>query len=119
MKQRNVFLRAWDYLKHYRSAVFLSLFYTVFAAIMNVLEPYVLGLIMTEITQNVTEMMQGVPGAGINYRFILIWLVIYFFRGLLWQTTTYGSNYYITEAVQGAMHYIRRDLNSKLNKLPV
>lgn len=119
MKQRNVFLRAWDYLKHYRSAVFLSLFYTVFAAIMNVLEPYVLGLIMTEITQNVTEMMQGVPGAGINYRFILIWLVIYFFRGLLWQTTNYGSNYYITEAVQGAMHDIRRDLNSKLNKLPV
>lgn len=119
MKQRNVFLRAWDYLKHYRSAVFLSLFYTVFAAVMNVLEPYVLGLIMTEITQNVSQMMQGVPGAGINYRFILIWLVIYFFRGFLWQTTTYGSNYYITEAVQGAMHDIRRDLNAKLNKLPV
>lgn len=119
MKSQNVFKRTWGYLKKYRSTVFLSLFYTVFAAVMNVLEPFVLGLIITEITNNVIEIMAGVEGAGLNYPYILTWLVIYFFRGFMWQTTSYGSNYYITEAVQSAIYDIRSDLNSKLSRLPV
>lgn len=119
MKKQNVFSRTWDYLKNYRLEVFLSLFFTVFAAVMNVLEPFVLGLIMTEITNNVAAMAQGVAGASLNYPYILMWLVIYFLRGLLWQVTSYGSNFYIANAVQSAVQDMRHDLSAKLNRLPV
>ncbi|MBF6626768.1 ABC transporter ATP-binding protein [Aerococcaceae bacterium zg-BR9] len=119
MKKQNVFKRAWRYLQYYRGSVYLALFFTVFAAVMNVLEPFVLGLIMTEITNNVAAMVQGVEGAGLNYPYILMWLIIYFVRGFLWQVTSYGSNVYIANAVQSAVHDIRHDLSAKLNQLPV
>lgn len=119
MKSTNVFKRMWTYLKSYQSAIYLSLFYTVFAAVMNVLEPFVLGLIMTEITQNIAAMAQGMEGAGINYPYITKWLIIYFFRGFLWQATSYGANVYIANGVQSAIYDLRADLQAKLNRLPV
>lgn len=119
MKQRNVFLRAWDYLKVYKGAVFLSMFFTILASVMNVLEPFVIGLIMTEITNNVLDITRGVDGAGMNYGYILMWLIIYFIRGFLWQVGSYASNFYVADAVQSAIHDIRRDLSAKLNRLPV
>ncbi|MFK8243774.1 MULTISPECIES: ABC transporter ATP-binding protein [unclassified Facklamia] len=119
MKKQNVFKRAWHYLQDYRGSVYLALFFTIFAAVMNVLEPFVLGLIMTEITNNVAAMVQGVEGAGLNYPYILMWLIIYFVRGFLWQVTSYGSNVHIANAVQSAIHDMRRDLSAKLNRLPV
>lgn len=119
MKKQNSFIRIWHYLKHYKGSIWLSLFFTIFAAVMNVLEPYVLGIIMTEVANNVLAISQGVSDAGINYAFIAKWLIIYFFRGFLWQVTAYGSNHYITNGVQAAIQDLRSDLSAKLNRLPV
>ena len=52
MKNRSVFIRVWDYLRHYQSSVFLAVFLKTISAVMNALEPFVLGLIITELTKN-------------------------------------------------------------------
>ena len=49
MKQRNAFLRLWDYLRHYKGALFFAIFLKVLSSVMSVLEPFVLGLAITEL----------------------------------------------------------------------
>lgn len=86
---------------------------------MNVLEPFVLGLVMTELTANLLDMARGVNGAHINTAYIFSVLLLYFIRGLLYSIGSYGSNYFMTNAVQKSIRDLRQDLNEKINKIPV
>lgn len=119
MKQKNIFLRLWQYLKIYKSSLFLAIFLKILSSVMNVLEPFVLGLVMTELTANLLDMARGVNGAHINTAYIFSVLLLYFIRGLLYSIGSYGSNYFMTNAVQKSIRDLRQDLNEKINKIPV
>lgn len=67
MSKRNVFLRLWDYLQQYKGALFLAIFLKVFSSVMSVLEPFILGLAITELTANLLDMAHGVAGASYQY----------------------------------------------------
>ena len=86
---------------------------------MNVLEPFILGLVMTELTANLINMARGVQGAHLNIRYITMILFLYFLRGLLYSIGSYGSNYFMTNAVQKSIYDLRHDLSEKINKIPV
>lgn len=119
MKQRNAFLRLWDYLRHYKGALFFAIFLKVLSSVMSVLEPFVLGLAITELTTNLIDMAKGIPGAHINTTYIGVILVLYFLRGLLYELGSYGSSYFMTNAVQNSIRDLRHDLSEKINKIPV
>ena len=119
MTKRNVFLRLWDYLQHYKGELFLAIFLKVISSVMSVLEPFVLGLAITELTSNLLDMARDVSDAHINISYIAIILVLYFLRGLCYELGSYGSNYFMTNAVQKSIHDLRRDLSEKINKIPV
>lgn len=119
MKQRNAFLRLWDYLRHYKGALFFAIFLKVLSSVMSVLEPFVLGLAITELTTNLIDMAKGIPGAHINTTYIGVILVLYFLRGFLYELGSYGSNYFMTNAVQNSIRDLRHDLSEKINKIPV
>lgn len=119
MKQRNAFLRLWDYLRHYKGALFFAIFLKVLSSVMSVLEPFVLGLTITELTANLIDMAKGIPGAHIDTTYIGVILVLYFLRGLLYELGSYGSSYFMTNAVQNSIRDLRHDLSEKINKIPV
>ncbi|MGT2948019.1 ABC transporter ATP-binding protein [Streptococcus devriesei] len=119
MKDKNVFLRLWHYLKNYKSSLFLAIFLKILSSVMNVLEPFILGLVMTELTANLVDMAKGVKGAHINTAYIFGILLLYFLRGLLYSIGSYGSNYFMTNAVQKSIRDLRQDLSEKINKIPV
>ena len=119
MSKRNVFLRLWDYLQQYKGALFLAIFLKVFSSVMSVLEPFILGLAITELTANLLDMAHGVVGAHINISYIAMILALYFLRGLGYELGSYWSNYFMTDAVQKSIHDLRRDLSEKINKIPV
>lgn len=119
MKENNVFLRLWKYLKKYKTSLFLAIFLKVLASFMNVLEPFILGLAITELTANLVDIAKGVEGAHLNVSYIVIILVIYYLRGLVYQIGSYGSNYFMTNAVQKAIRDLRHDLSQKINHIPV
>lgn len=119
MKQRNAFLRLWDYLRHYKGALFFAIFLKVLSSVMSVLEPFVLGLAITELTANLIDMAKGIPGAHINTTYIGVILMLYFLRGLLYELGSYGSSYFMTNAVQNSIRDLRHDLSEKINKIPV
>lgn len=119
MKKKTVFLRLWYYLKTYKGSLFLAIFLKILSSVMNVLEPFILGLVMTELTANLIDMARGVQSAHLNIRYITMILFLYFLRGLLYSIGSYGSNYFMTNAVQKSIYDLRHDLSEKINKIPV
>ena len=97
----------------------MAVFLKIFSSVMSVLEPFVLGLAITELTSNLMDMAHGVAGAHLNISYIAIILVLYFVRGMGYGLSSYGSNFFITKAVQKTIHDLRRDLSEKINKIPV
>lgn len=118
MKTEKVYKRLWNYLRNYRGSLFLSIFFKVLSAAMNALEPMIFGLIITEITANVKDMMMGVAGAGINYPYLMTVLVIYYFRGTLYSVGSWYANVFITRAVQSTVRDLRREMSQKINHIP-
>ena len=119
MKTQSSLARLWSYLKAYRFSVFFAVFLKVLSVVMSVLEPFVLGLAITELTKNILDMANGLAGAGINTGYIGTVLVIYLFRGLLYELGSYYSNYFMTNAVQSMTQDLRNEMTEKINRIPV
>lgn len=118
-EKRSSFVRLWGYLKTYRYAVIFATLLKILSVVMSVVEPYILGLAITELTANLTDMMKGVPGAQINASYVGWVMIIYLFRGVLYELGSYFSNYYMTNAVQSTIEDMRNDLSEKINCIPV
>ena len=86
---------------------------------MSVIEPYILGLAITELTANLTDMARGVAGAQINVGYVGWVIVVYLFRGVLYELGSYYSNYFMANAVQSMIEDMRNDLSKKINRIPV
>ena len=119
MKQQSSLARLWRYLKAYRFSVFFAVFLKIVSVIMSVIEPFVLGLAITELTRNLLAMANGVAGAGINTSYIAVILVIYLLRGLFYELGSYYSNYFMTNAVQSMIQDLRNEMSEKINRIPV
>ncbi|MGT2957550.1 multidrug ABC transporter ATP-binding protein [Streptococcus bovimastitidis] len=119
MTEKHVFKRLWHYLSRYRLSLTLALALKVLSVCMSVLEPFVLGLAITEIGKNLIDMAKGVEGATLNKDYIALILCLYFIRALFFEIGSYGSNYFMTKAVQSSIKDLRSDLSRKINKIPV
>ena len=83
------------------------------------LEPFVLGLAITELTRNVLDIVKGVEGASINTTYVFGVMALYLLRGLFYEIGSYYSNYFMTNAVQNTVRDMRNELSSKINQIPV
>ena len=119
MKTQSSLARLWSYLKAYRFSVFFAVFLKILSVVMSVLEPFVLGLAITELTKNLLDMANGLSGASINTGYIGTVLIIYLFRGLLYELGSYYSNYFMTNAVQSMTQDLRNEMTEKINRIPV
>ena len=86
---------------------------------MSVVEPFVLGLAITELTKISWIWQKAFAGAGLNTSHIAIIMTLYLFRGVLYELGSYYSNYFMTNAVQKTVQDMRNDLSHKINHIPV
>lgn len=119
MKSRHVFMRLWFYLKLYKMSILLAFFLKVLSVVMSVLEPFVLGLAITEIGNNLIAIAKGVEGASMNYSYIAAILALYFVRALFFEIGSFGANYFMTKVVQASIKDLRSALSQKINKIPI
>ena len=120
MKEKlSSFVRLWGYLRAYRFAVIFAILLKILSVVMSVIEPYILGLAITELTANLTDMARGVAGAEINAGYVGWVMIVYLFRGVLYELGSYYSNYFMTNAVQSMIEDMRNDLSEKINRIPV
>lgn len=119
MEKKHSFARLWSYLKVYKVSVILAVFLKILSVVMSVLEPFVLGLAITELTSNLLDMAKGVEGAHINVSYVGWVMVLYFVRALFYEIGSYYSNYFMTNAVQNTIRDLRNELSQKINHIPV
>ena len=100
-------------------SVILAIFLKIMSVIMSVLEPFVLGLAITELTHNLLDMANGVVGAKINVNYVGWVMVLYSIRALFYELGAYYSNYFMTNAVQCTIRDLRNELSEKINRIPV
>ena len=119
MSINNPFRRIWRFLSPYKKQVFLAIFLQTVSVIASTLEPFIFGLMITELTANVVDIMNNVPGAGVNFQYIFGVVGVYLVRGIIFQLGAYGGTYFLTDAVQQMIRDIRTEIIEKINKLPV
>ena len=119
MKNTSSFARLWSYLKVYKFAVSFAIFLKILSVVMSVVEPFVLGLAITELTNNLLDMAKGVAGAQINVSYVGWVMVLYFVRAIFYEIGSYYSNYFMTNAVQATIRDLRDELSHKINRIPV
>ena len=119
MKNTSSFARLWSYLKVYKFAVAFAIFLKILSVVMSVVEPFVLGLAITELTNNLLDMAKGVSDAQINVSYVGWVMVLYFVRAIFYEIGSYYSNYFMTNAVQATIRDLRDELSHKINRIPV
>ena len=119
MKNTSTFARLWSYLKVYKFAVAFAIFLKILSVVMSVVEAFVLGLAITELTINLLDMAKGVAGAQINVSYVGWVMVLYFVRAIFYEIGSYYSNYFMTNAVQATIRDLRDELSHKINCIPV
>jgi ATP-binding cassette subfamily B multidrug efflux pump len=101
------------YIKPYKISFILVLFFTVATVGFNAAMPYVTGLPMTEIARNIAN------GDSLNFDYIwktLVWLILV---GIGYTISQLLAGVLITNVVQSSMKDLRRDIDEKINRLPV
>ena len=119
MKNTSSFASLWSYLKVYKFAVAFAIFLKILSVVMSVVEPFVLGLAITELTNNLLDMAKGVAGAQINVSYVGWVMILYFVRAIIYEIGSYYSNYFMTNAVQATIRDLRNELSHKINRIPV
>ncbi|MEY8370445.1 ABC transporter ATP-binding protein [Aerococcaceae bacterium 50-4] len=124
MEKRNIPIKEiisnlWHYISPYKGQFFLAMFATILMNIASALEPFVLGLAITELTSNVVDIMNNVPGAQINYEYIGFVALLYFLRGCVFWSGEYLGQFWLTNVVQRAIYDLRNDVAKKANTMPV
>lgn len=115
----NHFRRLWIYLKNYKFSFYSSIFLKLLSSFLSVLEPFILGLAITELTNNLLSMARKEHSASLNVNYILMILTLYLLRGMLNELCSYYANFLMTKTVQGSIKKLRNDLSQKLNRLPI
>ncbi|SFH63130.1 ABC transporter ATP-binding protein [Pisciglobus halotolerans] len=105
--------RLFAYLAPYKKIFTLVIVLTVLTVGFNAALPYVTGLPITEISKNIAA------NETLNFSYILKCLVGIFLIGLGYAASQMSAGFLMTNVVQQAMEDLRRDIEKKINRLPV
>lgn len=119
MTMTDISKRLWSYMKPYKIQFIMSVLSTVVMTASSAIEPFVLGLAITELGHNLTDIIQKVPGAQINFQYIAWVCLLYFTRGMFFHCSQYLGQYCLTNVVQSSIYDLRNDIATKINRLPV
>ncbi|AFS78832.1 ABC transporter ATP-binding protein [Gottschalkia acidurici 9a] len=111
--------RLYIYIKPYKIHFIIALLMTLIASIANGVIPLIIGLGITEMSSNVADIVKGVEGATINYKYIGGIIGAFLGIGIITQISQYLSIAFMTNVVQNSMKDLRRDITNKINRLPI
>ncbi|MEI5993396.1 multidrug efflux ABC transporter subunit EfrB [Candidatus Enterococcus mansonii] len=101
------------YISPYKGTFILVIIFTILTVAFNAALPYVSGLPITEISNNVAA------GDGLNYAYIIKCLIWILLVGLGYCGAQFLSGFLMATVVQHSMRDLRRDIDEKINRLPV
>ncbi len=102
--------------KYQLVAVFVM---AILSTLFSIFSPKVMGKATTKLFEGIVAKVQGVPGAKIDFQYI--WHIIMVLIGLyvLSALFSYFQQYLMAGVAQKTVYDLRKDVNAKLNKLPL
>ena len=107
------------FVKPYKIGFITAILLIIIAAVFTALAPSVEGLIITQLTNDSFDLIKGIEGATVNFKYIIKVLVVLFCVYLGNTLATYGSSFLLTNAIQNSMRDLRNSVQNKIRKLPV
>ena len=107
------------FIKPYKMGFLLAILLIIVAAVFTALAPKTEGLIITQLTNDSFDLIKGVEGASVNFKYItrvLILLLCVYLGNVL---ATYGASFLLTNAIQNSMRDLRGAVQDKIRRLPV
>lgn len=101
------------YTKKYRMTLYFSIFFTFVTVVLNALMPYLTGLPITRLSENVLKKQ------AIDFPYVTKTILLILAVGIAYCITQFLANYLITNVLQHAMYDLRHDIETKINRLPV
>lgn len=108
-----------QYLKPHRLYLLAVLVMAILSTLFSVYSPKVMGKATTKLFEGIVAKIQGVPGAQIDFQYI--WQIIMILIGLYVLSALFGyvQQYLMAGVAQKTVYDLRREVNLKLNKLPL
>ncbi|TDF95069.1 ABC transporter ATP-binding protein [Paenibacillus piri] len=116
---KRTFRRLLGYLKPFRVQLISVIAAAILSTVFSIVSPKIMGKATTKLFEGLMAKLQGVPGAAIDFPYILnivmILVVLYIFSSLF----AYIQQYLMAGVAQKTVYRMRKDVNEKLVRLPL
>jgi ATP-binding cassette, subfamily B, multidrug efflux pump len=102
--------------KYQLAVVFLM---AVLSTVFSIVSPKIMGQATTKIFEGIMQKIKGVPGAGVDFPYILHICLILIGLYLLSAMFSYLQQYLMAGVAQKTVYELRREINDKLSRLPL
>lgn len=109
----NSMKRLFVYLRPYRFKFASSIFFNILYTFTRTSQPFIIGLAISQLAKDVTS------GNEINFKYIFYIIIALTVTSALDAIGDYLSNYLLSDVVQSSMKDMRKEINQKINFLPV
>lgn len=106
-------------MKPYQKQIVLPILFTLIGSMLGALNPFIIGLAITELGNSVKNAQNGAGGIIIDYQYILFVVLILSVSALLRQGLTYLASFMMAGGVQNSFRDLRTRISDKMNALPV
>ncbi|WP_413536747.1 ABC transporter ATP-binding protein [Carnobacterium divergens] len=107
------------YVKPYKIGFISAILLTIICMMANALQPFIMGLIITEVGNNMKDIANHVPAAAVNFPYVQKVLLYMLGAAAIYQITMLSASFIMTNVVQHTMRDLRSDIDNKINRLPV
>ena len=116
---RGTLRRLLDYLKPHRAKLIITFLAAIAGTFFSIISPKVMGRATTKLFEGYLLKMKHVPDAAIDFNYILN--IIFILIGLYVASAifTYIQQYIMVGIAQKTVYDMRKDINSKLSRLPL
>ncbi|MGL5575446.1 MAG: ABC transporter ATP-binding protein [Sarcina sp.] len=111
--------RLFSYLGEFKGRMIFIFILAILATIFSVVSPKILGMAITKIGDGVMEKFKGVPGASIDLHYVFMILVVLAILYILSSIFLFAQKYFMASVAQKTVYTLRKEVENKLNKLPL
>ena len=116
---RGTLRRLLDYLKPHRTKLVITFLAAIVSTVFSIISPKIMGQATTKIFEGFLLKMKNVPNAAIDFSYILNIIFILIGLYVLSAIFRYIQQYIMVGIAQKTVYDMRKDINSKLSRLPL
>jgi len=116
---RGTLRRLLDYLKPHQVKLMITFLAAIAGTFFSIISPKIMGRVTTKLFEGFLLKMKNIPNAAIDFNYILNIIFILIGLYVISAIFTYIQQYIMVGIAQKTVYNMRKDINSKLSRLPL